>query len=315
MVNSRYLKELEKEFKELIEEQNSVNFDVDCVTDAKSKSKTDLTKLVDCSRDYYEDLIKIYVDNERVAVLRNDDVLNIKGSSLLYIVVEEDISLGLNFEGDNFSACFLKILVRKGKKVNLVEFSKNRNLWKNLIVVLEEGADLILGQAVFESRFNVTRVYLEKEANYVLKSAYFGDEVDFYINNSAVHIGEKSRSDLKISGAVINGAKVVSDGVVKIEQNAPKSEGYQRLNGLLLDEKSSIKSEPILEIENNNVKCSHGCSISQIKDEILFYIQSRGLSEREAVELVVGGFFGDVLQSIANEEMREIYKEKVELFK
>ena len=79
-------------------------------------------------------------------------------------------------------------------------------------------------------------------------------------------------------------------------RSAIKSSANQNLKGIILDNTSSISGEPTLKIDNSQVKCSHGFSVSQISEEILFYMGSRGISKDQAIWLVIGGFFEMALE-------------------
>jgi Fe-S cluster assembly protein SufD len=75
-----------------------------------------------------------------------------------------------------------------------------------------------------------------------------------------------------------------------IEKNAQQTKSFLRENVLLLSPNAKAEAIPNLEIEANDVKCSHAATISNISDEEVFYLMSRGISRKEAEELIVEGF-------------------------
>ena len=74
-----------------------------------------------------------------------------------------------------------------------------------------------------------------------------------------------------------------------------------------------MNANPQLEIYADDVKCSHGSTTGQIDHEALFYLRSRGLNKKRAMELIVEGFAGDVIQSIQNLDTKEYVNDKVSL--
>jgi Fe-S cluster assembly protein SufD len=93
--------------------------------------------------------------------------------------------------------------------------------------------------------------------------------------------------------------------MIKVEKEAQKTNAYQENRNLLLSPRSHADSIPGLEIEANDVRCTHGATIGQVDREQLFYLMARGLSRSEAERLIVRGFFADVLDRIDLEPVRE----------
>ena len=87
-------------------------------------------------------------------------------------------------------------------------------------------------------------------------------------------------------------------GIIRVHPGAQGTDAYQTNRNLLLSEDARADSLPNLEIEADDVKCSHGASVSQLDSEALFYLLSRGMSRYQAERLVVVGFLGDVLSRL-----------------
>ncbi len=119
------------------------------------------------------------------------------------------------------------------------------------------------------------------------------------------HQAPGGKSDLLYKGALQDRAHVVWRGMIRVEREAQKTDGYQRDDNLLLSETARVDSIPGLEILADDVKCTHGATAGRVEDEMVFYAQSRGLSRREAVRLVVAGFFQQVLDRITIQRVRE----------
>ncbi|MBQ1408913.1 MAG: Fe-S cluster assembly protein SufD [Bacteroidales bacterium] len=97
--------------------------------------------------------------------------------------------------------------------------------------------------------------------------------------------------------ATFNGHVLVSDGAVK-------TEAYQTNRNILLTDKATVQSKPFLEIYNDDVKCSHGSTTGQIDELAMFYIRSRGISERTARTMLLYAFCDEVIQKIGYEPLR-----------
>ncbi len=96
--------------------------------------------------------------------------------------------------------------------------------------------------------------------------------------------------------AVQGGGRSVYQGLIDVGQGASGTDAYLSNRNLLLGEGARADSIPTLRIGNNDVRCSHGSATGRLGEEELFYLQSRGLSEEEAREMLVLGFFEDLLE-------------------
>ena len=125
------------------------------------------------------------------------------------------------------------------------------------------------------------------------------------------HAAPRTRSDLLFKGAVRDRAKSVYTGLIKIRDNAEKSEAFQTNRNLTLSSGAWAESVPNLEIETNDVKCSHASTVGPIDDEQRFYLESRGIRPEIAERLVVFGFFADVIDRLPAAAQPDLLREKV----
>ncbi len=102
-----------------------------------------------------------------------------------------------------------------------------------------------------------------------------------------------------------NGAVGVFQGKIKVEPGAQKTDGYQISQALLLDERSQFLAKPELEIYADDVACSHGSTAGAIDETALFYLRSRGVPERDAMDLLVLAFLREALAEVADERLAE----------
>jgi Fe-S cluster assembly protein SufD len=125
------------------------------------------------------------------------------------------------------------------------------------------------------------------------------------------HAAPRTRSDLLFKGAVRDTAKSVYTGLIRIRDNADKSEAFQTNRNLTLSSGAWAESVPNLEIETNDVKCSHASTVGPIDDEQRFYLESRGIRPEIAERLVVFGFFADVIDRLPSAAHPEVLRQKV----
>jgi Fe-S cluster assembly protein SufD len=119
------------------------------------------------------------------------------------------------------------------------------------------------------------------------------------------HEAPACRSDLLYKGALQDRSRLVWRGMIKVDKGAQKTDGYQRNDNLMLSNESRADSIPGLEIEADDVRCTHGATSGRVDAEQVFYAQARGLSADEAARLVVTGFFQQVFDRITIPAVRE----------
>lgn len=131
-----------------------------------------------------------------------------------------------------------------------------------------------------------------------------GDQ-EFDQRTLQIHEAPHTTSDLLYKNALSDKSRTIFSGLIKVEEDAQQTDAYQTNRNLLLSTQAEANSLPGLEIEANDVKCSHGATTAQIDPEELFYLYSRGIDKPSAYELLVFGFFEEVLTKIEHEELRE----------
>jgi Fe-S cluster assembly protein SufD len=136
--------------------------------------------------------------------------------------------------------------------------------------------------------------------------AYFADgtqHLDY--DTFQEHIAPNTTSDFAFKGALRDDARAVWRGMIRVEQDAQKTNAYQENRNLLLSKSAHADSIPGLEILANDVRCTHGATLGQVDREQLFYLMARGLTRSQAERLIVRGFFQDVLDRVELQPVRE----------
>lgn len=113
------------------------------------------------------------------------------------------------------------------------------------------------------------------------------------------------RSDFLYKAALQDKSRTVWRGVIKVDPNAQKTDGYQRNDNLLLSSKARADAIPGLEIEADDVRCTHGSTSGRVDEELIFYAQCRGFTRQEAIRAIVAGFFQQVFDRITIESVRD----------
>ncbi len=118
------------------------------------------------------------------------------------------------------------------------------------------------------------------------------------------HQASQCTSDLLYKGALQDQSRLVWRGMIKVDHDAQQTDGYQRDDNLILSDKARADSIPGLEIEADDVKCSHGATAGRVDEDQIFYACCRGLTRKEATRMIVAGFFQQVFDRITIESVR-----------
>ncbi|MFQ5555327.1 MAG: Fe-S cluster assembly protein SufD [Acidimicrobiia bacterium] len=119
------------------------------------------------------------------------------------------------------------------------------------------------------------------------------------------HAGVGTRSDMFLKGAVEDEALSVFTGLIRIDEDAQRTNAFQTNRNLILSDGAAAQSVPNLEILANDVRCGHGSTVGPLDDEQRYYLMSRGLDRSQADRLQVRGFFEEVLARFPEQDVAE----------
>jgi Fe-S cluster assembly protein SufD len=166
------------------------------------------------------------------------------------------------------------------------------------------GADL--------SRTEVESVLVGPGGHSEMLGVYFTDGSQHFDHRSLQdHVAPHCTSDLLYKGALRDASRVVYSGLIHIAPGARGSDAFQTNRNVVLSDQAKADSIPNLEIENNDVRCSHAASVGPVSDDELFYLQTRGIPRDEAERLIVTGFFQEVLDRVPLEEVRTALEDAI----
>ena len=117
------------------------------------------------------------------------------------------------------------------------------------------------------------------------------------------HVAPNTTSNLLYKNALLDTAKTIFSGLIIVEPDAQKTDAYQKNRNLMLSDEAEAHSLPGLEIQANDVKCSHGSTSARIDADQEFYLQARGIAPTEVRRLLVTAFFEEVLGKLENEDL------------
>ena len=210
-----------------------------------------------------------------------------------------------NFETQTFASTAVEVIARDGSQVQYVGVQRlGRNAFYQSVqrTLAQRDAQLdtlnvALGASV--TRVDLGATLLGPGANSDMLGLYFGDaDQHFDFNTSQDHIAPNTGSDLLYKGALDGNSRAVFRGIIRVHKDAQRTDAYQTNRNLLLSRGARADSLPNLEIEADDVKCSHGATVGDLDPEAKFYLMSRGLDRVQAERLVVLGFLGEVLAKL-----------------
>jgi Fe-S cluster assembly protein SufD len=125
------------------------------------------------------------------------------------------------------------------------------------------------------------------------------------------HQAPNTGSNLLYKNALLDRARTIFSGLIIVDPEAQKTDAYQSNRNLLLSDEAESNSLPGLEIQANDVRCTHGATSGHVDAEQMFYLESRGIPPAAARELLVFGFFEEVLAKIESEALRSRLREAI----
>jgi Fe-S cluster assembly protein SufD len=227
-----------------------------------------------------------------------------------FTVIEEYVSASP--ETAAYTNAAVELFVRDAAKVEYVSLQNlSRETWHfgSHRARVERDAELDWVAGGFGSKKGKTRIENDLAgtgATSRVTGAYFADSsqhLDY--DTLQEHLAPNTTSDFAFKGALRERATAVWRGMIRVAEAAQRTNAYQENRNLLLSPRAHADSIPGLEIQANDVRCTHGATVGQVDREQLFYLMSRGLTRAEAERLIVRGFFTDVLDRIELEPVRE----------
>lgn len=216
-----------------------------------------------------------------------------------------DEVLSDDFSSQTFTSTAVEVVARDGSQVQYVAVQRlgtnafYQSVQRTLAHRDSKLDTLNVGLGASVSRVDLNAKLIGPGANSDMLGLYFGDASQhFDFNTSQDHLEPNTGSDLLYKGALDGDSRAVFRGIIRVHPGAQKTDAYQTSRTLLLSPGARVDSLPNLEIEADDVKCSHGATVGQLDAEAKFYLMSRGLDRVQAERLVVLGFLGEVMSRL-----------------
>lgn len=241
-----------------------------------------------------------------------------------------------NHLASNGVATFPRTLVRAGEasQVTVIEIHTSDDvdaLTAPVVdVIVGDGANVtyvnvqLLGERVHQVGYNVSR--LGRDATFssttialggdyarvrtdshldgiggtsFLRAVYFGTGTQMHdFRTLQAHSAPKSTSDLLFKGAIGDKARSVYSGLIRVDKGAAGTNAFQTNRNLVLSDGAHAESVPNLEIEENDVKCSHASAVGPIDEDQRYYLESRGVPSNVAERLIAVGFLKEMISTV-----------------
>jgi Fe-S cluster assembly protein SufD len=239
------------------------------------------------------------------------------------------------------------IKLNEGSELTLIDYSDNNaqdNFIKNTIDTISLDKNSVFKNILIQNSKSNGHFYkyikgsLEGGSsyeNYILSSGLKLNKIEIEINlnkdnsscsiYSALNLLEEQHQEIKtrinhnspncksyqkIKNVLNDKSKGIYQGKIFVEKIAQKTDAYQLSKALIVSDNAEFDAKPELEIYADDVKCSHGSTSGSIDFDAVHYLMTRGISEKEAIKLLVNGFLNEVLEKITNNELK-IFLEKI----
>ena len=228
-------------------------------------------------------------------------------------------TLSTNIEDESIANNVVELHASEGAELRYIQIQNwGRHVWNFNTQrgnVAQDGAirslNVSLGAAW--SKNSIAATLAEAGAQAEMLGLYFTDEDQFLDNHTHQdHDAPYASSDLLFKGAVKDRSRSVYSGLIRVAEKAFGTDAYQANRNLSLSRHARVDTMPNLEIGANDVRCTHGATVSRIEDEYLFYLMSRGITRTEAEKLMIDGFFAEVIDRVPIPQVQEIVQNVID---
>ncbi|MBI3953384.1 MAG: Fe-S cluster assembly protein SufD [Chloroflexi bacterium] len=249
-----------------------------------------------------------YLDEPGLASFWRTIIVADRGSKVFYGDHWRSPALG----GQGLSAGLAEVYVKDGAQVTYVtiqDWGRQTFHFATHRAVLERDArfsSLTVGLGGILSKANVEAVQRGPGSHAELLGLCYADGRQFFDHHTLQdHGASHTTSQLLFKTALEGRSRSLFYGLIRVREGAQQTDSFQTSRNLLLSERAKADAIPVLEIEANDVKCSHAAAVGPVDEDQLFYLMSRGLPEADARRMIVGGFFAELIDKLPSEELRE----------
>ncbi len=247
-------------------------------------------------------------------------------------LTSQNINFKINFELEENSSLKLIDLVKDKGNKNFINIFYNFSLEKNSILKnykidqFENDNIRYMFNNIKQSSNSVSETFYLSKGSTFSKNEIFcdlkGEHSSAFVNGifslnkskhheikaKINHLVENTKSYQLVKSVLENKSRSVYQGKIYVDSKAQKTDGYQLSKAILVDETTEFNAKPELEIYADDVKCSHGSASGSLDENSIFYLMSRGLSYKEARQLLINGFLVEVINQITDEPIKKLIK-------
>ncbi len=326
----------------IVEEENTFLFNNSTISYGNLEEGIEVIKIEDVKND--NEFLNKIIENEKDYIFTNLNysffnqglVINIKKN------LKKDVKLIYNLEKGFCTFLFILINIKENLNVSIIEkTSSEENSFGNSLskVYLSKNSSLTYYKIQKEKGFKIdnSNFFLEKKSNLkiftisqgskILRnnlnialedeysnvdaySLYYCKENQHIDNNTVIeHLVPNCTSNQLYKGVLEGKSNAAFTGKIFVAKDAQKTDASQLNKTLLLSDRAEMNTRPQLQIEADDVKCSHGATIGQLNKEELFYLETRGINKIEAMKILSNAFIEDILGKIKkdlHDEIKEI---------
>lgn len=222
-------------------------------------------------------------------------------------------------DAEGFACGVNDLFIGEGASVRYVSVQKwgrkVRSIQLNSTVVERDGLAVNLGVHLGGLRNrseSVSRLVGEGGKSEMLAVTVAGKDQEFDQRTLQDHVAGRTASDLLYKNALLDNARTIFAGLIKVQPGAHKTDAYQKVRNLMLSDEAEANSMPGLEILADEVRCTHGATSGYIDPSEFFYFLARGIPSNVARRLLVTGFLNEVIDRIGDERIAECLASAVE---
>lgn len=221
-------------------------------------------------------------------------------------------------DGQTLHAGIVELHVGEGANLRFVELqSWGEHVWnfshERARLGRDATIDWIFGALGSRLTKNFSEINLEGEGSTARMSGFYFTDGEQHLDHDTQqnHLAPHTTSDLLFKGALEDKSRSVWQGMIHVAPGAQRTDGYQANRNLVLSKHARADSIPGLEIQADDVRCTHGATVGKIDETELFYLLSRGIPYRDARRLIVEGFFDPIMQRIPYEGVRQRFQKAI----
>ena len=261
--------------------------------------------------------VHIYFDfNKNNPVLFEDIEITANESTKETVVIKYSSSNDKNLIHNGV----IRVNAKENSSINVIvinHLNNNANNFLSIQNLIEKNAKVNYTIVDFGGKNSITNLYsniVGDEAKNNINSIYLGNDSQvFDINYIAELRGQKSNVKIDVQGALSDTAKKHFKGTIDFKRGAKKAVGDENESCMLLSNTAKSISLPMLLCSEEDVEGNHSSSAGKIDDKELFYIMTRGFSEKEALKLMVKARFNKIIETIANPKLRKDILSEIDL--